>query len=143
VKREDIGRRQELLAWVDSAFGDFTSGKPHQVVEQIKEIFWQVDQRATVEAEAKSAARIAELERELAEAKAAVPVLPTDWLIHGSLLYRLSEHEVNCDEINITMADGSRKEAPRRQRAEAILAMLAAPIAVAEQTGQEQEQGNG
>lgn len=66
--------REELLAWVDDAFGDFTAGKPHQVVEQIKEIFWQVDCRAKDAAEAKSATRIADLERQLAEAKAAVPV---------------------------------------------------------------------
>jgi hypothetical protein len=72
------------------------------------------------------------------EAKAAVPVLPTDWLIDGSLVYRLNEYEVNCDEINITMAGGSRQEAPRRQRAEAILAMFSAPIAVAEQTKQQE-----
>jgi len=65
VKREDIGRREELLAWVDSAFGDFTSGKPHQVIEQIKEIFWQVDQRATAAEAARAAEGVAHLENEI------------------------------------------------------------------------------
>jgi hypothetical protein len=65
MKRDEFVERAELLAWVDEAFGDFTAGKPHQVVEQIKEIIWQAAQRET---EAKTA-RIAELERQLAEAR--------------------------------------------------------------------------
>lgn len=66
MKREEIGEREELLAWVDSTFGDFTADKPHQVVEQVKEIMWQVHQRAT----AASAARIAELEAQVSALKA-------------------------------------------------------------------------
>jgi len=55
--------------------------------------------------------------------------VPTDWLIVDSLLYRLNEYDVNCDEINVTMAGGSRKEAPRAERAKQLLAMLAARAA--------------
>jgi len=40
-----MNARQELLDWVDQSFGDFTVGKPHEVVEQIKEIMWQIHLR--------------------------------------------------------------------------------------------------
>jgi hypothetical protein len=40
-----MSARQELLDWVDQSFGDFTVGKPHAVVEQIKEIMWQIHLR--------------------------------------------------------------------------------------------------
>jgi hypothetical protein len=38
-----------------------------------------------------------------------------EWLISGSLLYRLTDDSrpENCDEINVTMADGSREAGPR------------------------------
>jgi len=90
------------------------------------------------EPDADSSGSFADLVRQLAEAKAEVPVMPTDWKISGSFLYRLGDDEFNCDEINITMAVGSRQEAPRRKRAEAILAMLSSPIAVAEHTKQQE-----
>lgn len=54
---------------------------------------------------------------------------PADWLIVDSLLYRLNEFGVNCDEISVTMAEGSRKEAPRTERAKQLLAMLSARAA--------------
>lgn len=56
-----MSARQELLDWVDQSFGDFTVGKPHQVVEQIKEIMWQIELR--------NVERIGYLEHELAEVR--------------------------------------------------------------------------
>lgn len=63
-------------------------------------------------------------------APVAAPVAQGDahgWLIDGSLVYRLNDIGVNCDEINVTMADGSRKEGPRAARAQAILANIWSP----------------
>jgi len=52
-----------------------------------------------------------------------------EWLQSGGLLYRLTDerHPQNCDEINVTMADGSRDNAARAARASEILALLTAP----------------
>lgn len=48
------------------------------------------------------------------------------WLRSGSLLYRLTDESrpENCDEINVTMADGSRESEPREKRALQLLGML-------------------
>lgn len=50
--------------------------------------------------------------------------LPSDWMIVDSLLYRLNEAGVNCDEINVTMAGGSRELAARSKSAQRLFAML-------------------
>lgn len=51
-----------------------------------------------------------------------------DWLIDGSLLYRLNDdiRPSNCDEINVTMAHGSRAEDVKNRRALALLEILIA-----------------
>jgi hypothetical protein len=48
------------------------------------------------------------------------------WRRAGSLLYRLTDgrRPENRDEINVTMADGSRESAPREERAKELLALL-------------------
>lgn len=48
------------------------------------------------------------------------------WRRVGSLLYRLTDgrRPENRDEINVTMADGSREDAPREERARELLALL-------------------
>lgn len=52
----------------------------------------------------------------------------TAWLIDGSLVYKLDETGTrNFCEVNITMADGSRKEPVRQSLAERILALLSPP----------------
>ncbi|MCA8237698.1 hypothetical protein [Burkholderia cenocepacia] len=50
----------------------------------------------------------------------------TGWLQSGSLLYRLTDerHPQNCDEISVTMANGSRNDVDRAARASEILALL-------------------
>ncbi|KVO11764.1 hypothetical protein WJ73_19660 [Burkholderia ubonensis] len=63
--------------------------------------------------------------REWEEAKA--ERLDADgWLQSGGLLYRLTDERrpQNRDEINVTMANGSRDDAPRAARASEILALL-------------------
>ncbi|KVU10694.1 hypothetical protein WK62_05380 [Burkholderia ubonensis] len=49
------------------------------------------------------------------------------WLQSGGLLYRLTDERrpQNRDEINVTMANGSRDDAPRAARASEILALIA------------------
>ena len=49
------------------------------------------------------------------------------WLQSGGLLYRLTDERIpqNRDEINVTMADGSRDDAACARRAEQLLAFLA------------------
>jgi hypothetical protein len=133
MKREDFVAREELLAWVDQSFGDFTVGKPRQVVEQIKEIIWQAAQRET---EAKTA-HIADLERQLAEAKAAVPegfaIIP----LEPNSEIRKAMHHAYWGTPHLPFHDGS----PALWNA-AYKAMLTAaqvqPIAVAEQTKQQE-----
>lgn len=51
---------------------------------------------------------------------------PSEWLRSGSLLYRLTNEPrpQNRDEINVTMAQGSRESEPREQRARQIIGML-------------------
>lgn len=48
------------------------------------------------------------------------------WQIAGSLLYRLTDgpRPQNCDEINVTMANGSREDAPRENRVLQLMALL-------------------
>lgn len=48
------------------------------------------------------------------------------WLRAGSLLYRLTDEPrpQNRDEINVTMAQGSREDAPRERRARQLMDML-------------------
>jgi hypothetical protein len=48
------------------------------------------------------------------------------WLRSGSLLYRLTDerHPQNCDEINVTMAQGSREAPARESRARHVLNLL-------------------
>ena len=59
----------------------------------------------------------------LAEPEQSEPVPSDGWLQEGSLLYRLTNdrHAENRDEINVTMADGSRSEASRTRRAGELL----------------------
>ena len=47
-----------------------------------------------------------------------------EWLQDGGLLYRLNEHDNNCDEINITMVDGSREMDARAAAAVRLLPAL-------------------
>src|SRR5437868_11507021 len=65
-----------------------------------------------------------------------------DWLRDGSLVYRLRDG-VNCDEINVTMAGGSREVGPREARAGGIYAALRAappaPVSRAEDVERERE----
>ncbi|WP_198391402.1 hypothetical protein [Burkholderia ubonensis] len=63
--------------------------------------------------------------REREEAQAKRPDAD-GWLQSGGLLYRLTDERrpQNRDEINVTMANGSRDDAPRAARASVILAML-------------------
>lgn len=49
------------------------------------------------------------------------------WLIGGSLLYRLNEHGNNCDEINVTQANGSRDPVIREFTARALLKRITEP----------------
>ena len=51
------------------------------------------------------------------------PVPSDGWLQDGALLYRLTDERKpqNRDEINVTMADGSRSEASRTRRAGELL----------------------
>lgn len=48
------------------------------------------------------------------------------WLRAGSLLYRLTDEPrpQNCDEVNVTMADGSREDGPRAARARQLMGLL-------------------
>jgi hypothetical protein len=46
------------------------------------------------------------------------------WKIDGSLIYRLNDKGVNCDEINITMVNGSRAAEVRHDAAVELLAEL-------------------
>ncbi|WP_198389683.1 Lar family restriction alleviation protein [Burkholderia ubonensis] len=64
--------------------------------------------------------------REWEEAQAKHPDAD-GWLQSGGLLYRLTDerHPQNRDEINVTMANGSRDDAPRAARASEILALIA------------------
>lgn len=54
------------------------------------------------------------------------PVGSNGWLIDGSLLYRL-EDGINCDEINVTQAGGSRDLVIRGFTAKALLDLIAKP----------------
>lgn len=62
---------------------------------------------------------------------------PDGWLQSGGLLYRLTDdrHPQNRDEINVTMADGSRSDESRARRAGELLdrirATHPAPVPVA------------
>ena len=67
---------------------------------------------------------------------ASIGAAPDPWLRDGSLLYRLTDAlRANRDEINVTMANGSRNPAVRDAAAEKLRNMLdaaqAAPAAVA------------
>ncbi len=67
--------RAELLEWVDEVLApNFEPKCMREAGEQFAEVIWQAAQHYAAAAEAKGAVRIAELERQLAEAKAAVPV---------------------------------------------------------------------
>jgi hypothetical protein len=62
-----------------------------------------------------------------AKVQGAAPGNPRDWLMDGSLLYRLNDDEtMNVDEINITMAHGSRKQANREAAAVGLLNIICA-----------------
>lgn len=67
------------------------------------------------------------------------------WLLDGSLLYRLTDerHPQNRDEINVTMADGSRNPEVRAARAGEILALLAASPAALKDTDIERQYKDG
>lgn len=49
----------------------------------------------------------------------------TDWQVDGGLVYRL-KNGVNCDEINVTMANGSRGNDERYAAASAVLVAISA-----------------
>lgn len=71
-------------------------------------------------------AHIAELEAQIEPLRAALAAkpLPADgWLHENGLLYRLTDdrHPCNRDEINVTMADGSRSIESRSRRALELL----------------------
>jgi hypothetical protein len=56
-----------------------------------------------------------------------VPAELTDgWLIDGSLIYRLNAEGVNCDEINVTMVNGSRAKGACHDAAVELLTELRA-----------------
>lgn len=64
---------------------------------------------------------------------------PRDWMVDGSLLYRLGDDGANCDEINVTMIHGSRGALEREAAAAGLLCLIcaadcrsAAPVAVIE-----------
>jgi hypothetical protein len=61
------------------------------------------------------------------EADIAQGVEPHGWLIDGSLLYRLNDHGNNCDEINVSMANGSRTPEIRAFVAAALLTRITTP----------------
>jgi hypothetical protein len=69
-----------------------------------------------------------EIEGRCARAPAAVERTAQDdpWLRDRSLLYRLTDerHPQNRDEINVTMANGSRSDAAREARAVELLSLL-------------------
>ncbi|NMM21550.1 MAG: hypothetical protein HHJ15_16605 [Rhodoferax sp.] len=50
-------------------------------------------------------------------------LIPKDWLLSGSLLYRLNP-DYNYDEINVTMANGLRTDEAREERACELLALM-------------------
>lgn len=68
----------------------------------------------------------ADVERLLAQAGAtAEPSLAIDgWMVDGSLIYRLNDKGVNCDEINVTMVNGSRANDARHDAAVELLTEL-------------------
>lgn len=72
---------------------------------------------------AETVAAIAVMRKALAEPEQSEPVPSDGWLQDGSLLYRLTDESKpqNRDEINVTMADGSRSEASRTRRAGELL----------------------
>lgn len=72
------------------------------------------------EANAKEA--IAALEADISK-----PVEPNGWIIEGSLLYRLNDHGNNCDEINVSMADGMRTPEIRELAAAYLLKRITTP----------------
>lgn len=51
---------------------------------------------------------------------------PCDWLIDGSLLYRLGDDGANCDEINVAMIHGSRGQDEREAASAGLLAIICA-----------------
>ncbi len=61
--------------------------------------------------------------REGAASAGSEPVAPDGWLHENGLLYRLADerHPCNRDEINVTMADGSRSIESRSRRALELL----------------------
>lgn len=66
----------------------------------------------------------AALQQEVQAMKPPAPKIENGgWLRDGSLIYRLSEGG-NVDEINVTMAAGSRSERIREERAKIILSLL-------------------
>jgi hypothetical protein len=65
---------------------------------------------------------LAENERLTAAASASLPT--TGWKLIDGLLYRLNEKGANCDEISVTMANGSRDNLVRNIAASAILDAL-------------------
>jgi hypothetical protein len=50
-----------------------------------------------------------------------------EWVQSDGLLYRLNEAGVNCDEINVTQANGSRSPTSRGARAMQLFALLTGP----------------
>lgn len=79
---------------------------------------------------------VGDFEIESTRSEAAKPH-PDGWLQSGGLLYRLTDdrHPQNRDEINVTMADGSRSDESRARRAGELLdrirATHPAPVPVA------------
>lgn len=59
-----------------------------------------------------------------AQLQAAAPS-DSDWMLDRGLIYRLNDQGANCDEINVTMAHGSRSNDARYAAASQLLAMLA------------------
>jgi len=56
----------------------------------------------------------------------AQPEQAGEWLVSGGLVYRLTKERCpqNCDEVNVTMVNGSRDDGMRNSKAIQIAAML-------------------
>ena len=53
-----------------------------------------------------------------------------EWLRDGSMLYKLNGYENNCDEINVTMANGSRNPLARADAAARLMTLIEADRAL-------------
>ena len=89
------------------------------MTEDIRTLSKWLNEESTAPIDRQALARVLAIAQQ-----AQVPALHTDgWLQSGGLLYRLTDERrpQNRDEINVTMADGSRSDESRTRRAGELL----------------------